>query len=224
MNGSGDLVLTDLHAAGSTLLLPAELDGRVYVRDSMERLVVELRKTAGDPVRLGLEPGWYRVAVETTAALRESRIELSRGRGERAPAGYVAFKREEAPARGGGLTWLPVNFSFVPPLSVNALYQFHTVNMISIDALIGYSDALEGFEVSGIGAINGDTRGIAIGGVFNWSKASLSGVQVGGAVNVAPAVIGTQIAGAVKPRRRRGRDGSPRRAPPARASSHASES
>ena len=57
LNGSGDLVLTDLHAAGSTLVLPAALSGRVFVRDSSDRLVVELRKPAGDDVRLGLSPG-----------------------------------------------------------------------------------------------------------------------------------------------------------------------
>ncbi len=49
--GTGDLVMTDLHASGSRLVLARELSGRIYIRDAGGRLVVELHKEPTYPVR-----------------------------------------------------------------------------------------------------------------------------------------------------------------------------
>jgi hypothetical protein len=42
--GTGDLVLTDLRHGGASLVLEEKVSGRVYVRDTAGRLLVELRK------------------------------------------------------------------------------------------------------------------------------------------------------------------------------------
>ncbi len=124
-----------------------------------------------------------------------------------------------APAPGAELSSLPFNLSLVPPLSVNALYQYRSANAFSLDLLLGNSAALRGVEISGLGSRNGevrgvqvaglanwveagaygqggDARGIQIAGLANWTGGSLRGGQVAGLLNVAGgASSGVQIAG-----------------------------
>ncbi|MCP4896756.1 MAG: caspase family protein [bacterium] len=64
MTGTGDVVMTDLRGMSARLVLGEDLDGRCFVRNSQDQLVVELRKTAGRSVNLGLEPGKYEVRCD----------------------------------------------------------------------------------------------------------------------------------------------------------------
>jgi hypothetical protein len=64
LSGTGDVVMTDVRQTTATLVLPEELEGRVFIRTPAQELVVELYKPAGRPVELGLEPGTYDVRVE----------------------------------------------------------------------------------------------------------------------------------------------------------------
>ncbi len=123
-----------------------------------------------------------------------------------------------APAPGAEPTSLPFNLSLVPPLSVNALYQYRTANAFSLDLLLGNSAALRGVEISGLGSRNGavegvqvaglanwvdagtygqggDARGVQIAGLGNWTGGSLRGVQIAGLLNVASDATGVQVAG-----------------------------
>jgi hypothetical protein len=74
--GTGDLVLTDLHASSSRLVLAREMAGRIYVRDGAGRLVVELRKEPTYPVELGLESGAYRVVLDRDSRIFEGTFDL----------------------------------------------------------------------------------------------------------------------------------------------------
>ena len=60
-------------------MLGEELDGRFFVRDARQQLVVELYKPAGRRVELGLEPGVYVVRVEREAAALLARTHLAEG-------------------------------------------------------------------------------------------------------------------------------------------------
>jgi Caspase domain len=64
MSGSGDLVMTDLRDASSTLVLADEIAGRVFVRDARGQLIAEMKKGAGAPLSLALAPGRYAVTVQ----------------------------------------------------------------------------------------------------------------------------------------------------------------
>jgi Caspase domain len=65
LSGSGDIVMTDMRQTSATLVLAEELDGRFFVRNaSSQELVVELYKSRGRLVTLGLEPGTYDVRLE----------------------------------------------------------------------------------------------------------------------------------------------------------------
>lgn len=61
--GSGGLVLTDLRTTGALLVLGADLQGQLYVRDSGGNLVTEIRKTGKRPLSLALDPGQYRIRM-----------------------------------------------------------------------------------------------------------------------------------------------------------------
>jgi len=77
--GAGDLVLTDIKMASSTLLIPDSIIGRIYVRDIRGGLVVELNKVLFKPLTIALEPGMYTVVVETSPSLFQSTVELKKG-------------------------------------------------------------------------------------------------------------------------------------------------
>ncbi len=75
--GTGDLVMTDLHASNSRLVLSRELAGRIYIRDGVGRLVVELRKEPTYPVELGLDAGAYKVVVDRDGSISDGTFDLS---------------------------------------------------------------------------------------------------------------------------------------------------
>ncbi len=68
LSGTGDVVMTDLRQTSATLVLADALEGRFFVRNERQELVVELYKPYGRLVELGLAPGAYEVRVERPAA------------------------------------------------------------------------------------------------------------------------------------------------------------
>ena len=64
LSGSGDVVITDVRQTTATLVLGEELEGRFFIRNAAQQLVVELYKPAGRRTELGLEPGDYEIRVE----------------------------------------------------------------------------------------------------------------------------------------------------------------
>lgn len=64
LSGSGDVVMTDVRQTTATLVLGEELDGRFFIRDAAQVLIVELYKPFGRKVELGLEPGTYEVRLD----------------------------------------------------------------------------------------------------------------------------------------------------------------
>ena len=86
--GTGDLVITDLHAPRARLVMPEHMAGRIYVRDDAGRLVAELRKEPTYPVELGLEPGAYHVVLDRDGRAGEASVRLEEG-------GSVALAEEQ---------------------------------------------------------------------------------------------------------------------------------
>ena len=64
LSGTGDVVMTDVRQTSATLVLPSELEGRFFVRNAAQELIVELYKPLGRPVELGVEAGTYEVRGE----------------------------------------------------------------------------------------------------------------------------------------------------------------
>lgn len=74
--GSGDLVLTDIQDAESLLVIPAELEGNCFIRNTSGVLVSEVRKIRGTEVALALPVGFYTVAIVTPKATTQTSVQL----------------------------------------------------------------------------------------------------------------------------------------------------
>ncbi len=101
------------------------------------------------------------------------------------------------------LASVPFNVSLVPPLSVNGLHRYRSVNAFSLDLFLGNSAALRGVEISGLGSRNGEVRGVQVAGLGNWVDAGAygqsgdaRGVQIAGLTNwIGGSLRGGQVAG-----------------------------
>lgn len=79
LEGAGDLVITDVTHTESTLSLRSDLEGRIFLRDELGHLVVELTKGLGRDVDLGVDAGTYRLTVDRDSGLYEATVVLERG-------------------------------------------------------------------------------------------------------------------------------------------------
>jgi hypothetical protein len=102
LSGTGEVVITDLRQTSATLVLGEQLDGRIFVHDAKQELVVELFKPYGRRVELGVEPGRYEVRVEREAAALLAKPTIAEGaRVVLDPAQFTPTTPEPTLARGG---------------------------------------------------------------------------------------------------------------------------
>jgi Caspase domain len=104
MSGTGDLVMTDLRDASSTLVLADDVSGRVFVRDAQKQLVAEMRKSADAPLSLALAPGRYSVTLQGGApadGVRRARVDVGGQPTTLASAAFVRVDSEATTKRGG---------------------------------------------------------------------------------------------------------------------------
>jgi len=200
--GSGELVITDLHAASAILVLAPGLEGRLFIRDAEGRLVAEINKPGGRSMSLGLESGVYQVSLERNDQLRKGTVFLAEGKETRLdPETLEKVEPEAASAHGGKpaeavslpaqsdkeVVIRPVSFSFIPGLSTNygASIKYQVKNYFSVNLFLDWSDILSGAELSGIGAWRSlDVKGAQLAGVFNYAGGRLRGLQASGVANV----------------------------------------
>jgi hypothetical protein len=95
LSGTGDVVMTDLRQTSATLVLAESVDGRFFVRNARQELVVEMYKRHGRRIELGVEPGRYEVRVEREAAALVARPEVGEG------ARVVLEAQQFSPVRPG---------------------------------------------------------------------------------------------------------------------------
>ena len=79
LSGTGDVVMTDVRQTSATLVLPGDLEGRFFVRNAAQELIVELYKPLGRPVELGVEPGTYEVRAEIRKTSMVAKASVSDG-------------------------------------------------------------------------------------------------------------------------------------------------
>lgn len=98
--GFGDFGIT--HPGRSAAIeLDAELRGRFLIIDAEQKLVVELVKNEGAPIRIGLRPGWYRVVHPERRTVLARDVNLAWG-GVRSlgRAGFVEVPNWQSRLRG----------------------------------------------------------------------------------------------------------------------------
>jgi hypothetical protein len=100
--GFGDWVFTQVGAGGSELTLAEDVAGRVWITDQRSDVVAEVDKRLGEPVRLALAPGLYRVVRLSGGWAAAADVNLSFGGSRRVEeAALIRVRAERALAKGG---------------------------------------------------------------------------------------------------------------------------
>lgn len=79
MSGTGDVVITEIWKSTSVLVLKEDIAGKIYIHNKDNVLVVELRKTAGREIAIGLDAGDYRIINIDDSAIWEAKVSLESG-------------------------------------------------------------------------------------------------------------------------------------------------
>jgi hypothetical protein len=184
LSGTGDVVMTDLRQTSATLVIGETVDGRCFVRNAREELVVELYKPLGRTVELGLEPGVYEVHVEREAAALVAKPHLAEGgRVVLDASGFVATTREATQRRGG-----PAG----PPLAVAGRHRLDLRFGMFEPSAGSSATVVAGESVSFLGGVRytyflAENLALTIGA---HSLAATSGTAVGaGGVNVGDSAV-----------------------------------
>ncbi len=101
LSGTGDVVMTDVRQTSAGLILSEALQGRCFVRNADDQLVVELQKPLGRSVQLGLEPGAYRIHCDLKSGAMTTTTEVAEGaQVVVGPDRMAATERQETVSRG----------------------------------------------------------------------------------------------------------------------------
>ncbi len=99
--GKGDVVLTDLSAARTTLIFPPGMHGSYAIFDRGQRMFVAEVDMAGEERKLSLHPGTYLIQRRYPTHLEVAQVRLDEGEEFRmSDAGFEAVEYEEDLARG----------------------------------------------------------------------------------------------------------------------------
>jgi hypothetical protein len=185
--GTSDLVVTDVRSTQATLGLGADLSGRIGVRDGAGNLVVELRKTGGAAMELGLEAGTYRVTLESSATPFEAEVTLALGQhAELARLAFhpgkpleVATARGDAPPAAEAKPVATVAATVVPPLRSTWIHL--GLFPMSGDGEVDVHGFSFGFVADRVGQLS---SGLQLSIAANLIDRSMSGGQVTVGANI----------------------------------------
>ncbi len=161
MNGSGDVVLTDLRRTTASLKLAPDISGRLNIRDDSGILVAEINKVEGSTVELGMEPGPYKINVEIGRKDYQGEITINENESAVFSKDLLAeVSTEKTTMRGNensaDQTNKPSENYITIPFSLTVLPLLNTTSnktIINLELNIGagYCDRLEG---TAIGFVN----------------------------------------------------------------------
>lgn len=191
LQGAGEWVITDLREVKSRLILADDLHGRVYVRDSEKRLLLEVSKEAGTALPLALPEvkGDYDVVIvdgneawSATARAQAHQTTLRK-------RDVKEIDLEKAIPRGDQpLTFFPINMAFVSPLEANSFGE-RVENQLGLAVLFGKSARLTGVDLAlGGNFVDERLRGAMIAVGFNGTNGPAYGALIA-ASNVALADV-----------------------------------
>jgi hypothetical protein len=182
LQGTGELVLTDLREHTGTLVLDDDIVGRVFVRDSAERrLVAEVTKLKGLALPLALPPGGYDVVVVEGARAHQAMARVTSQGAVVAAAAFSPIDLEDAVPRGLlPLTHFPINLGFVSPLEINS-YAPRVENNVGVSVLFARAARLSGTSLAlGGNFVDERLRGALFGLGFNGVSGPATGALLGG--------------------------------------------
>jgi hypothetical protein len=190
LNGTGDLVMTDVGATSAGLVLGNELQGFISVRELDARLVAELRKAAGHPVELGLAPGKYLVTMTGADSAFEATVELRAG--QRTAVSQLEFRArplELARARGDDPSTL---LAPVPPPPMRVVP--FSLGILPLPSSGPPERTLKNASINLVADRATQVRGMQLSIGINWVDEELRGLQAAVGGNLTGPVTGLQAA------------------------------
>jgi hypothetical protein len=101
LQGNGDLALTEVDRASAHVVFPEDIAGVITVLQLPDETpIAEVAKRSGEPAKLGLLPGRYRLRLRDDGGVREALIGLDAG-AELNVRGFEARDADVASLRGG---------------------------------------------------------------------------------------------------------------------------
>lgn len=211
LTGTGDLVLTDLRAATSTLTLDASLSGHVFVFGVAGSMVLEISKPAGRPLPLALEPGSYRVIVDAgpgntlearTSLTAAQSVTLARPDFSSVKLEATVLRGDDAPPR----ELVPFELALLPSLApARALPRVNVglgllgarvgeVEGVFLSTLAGWvEDEQRGFALSGLVLRLGALTGVALAPGAVLVDGEATGVAMGSVTMARGEFVGAQV-------------------------------
>jgi len=204
INGSGDLVLTDVKQTSAGIVIDEKVTGRLTIRDNQDRLIVEINKTAR-VLELGLEPGLYNITLQQGGDLFRTEVTLIQG--QRTLVSMRDFNRiGTAPARrrgdeekdgaaGTNLYTFFFNIVYEPfPLPLIGFvniaignHKFFQASFVNLN-----TENFNGFQAGFLNTVGGNFNGFQAAFV-NTNAGEIKGMQAGFVNTAAKKMEGVQI-------------------------------
>jgi len=205
LSGTGDLVLTDLRKTPAQVVLDANVDGHLSIRDADRRLVAALDKRANETVTLGLEPGIYTVTRERDTGISKADIRVDRGKPARVQReAFKSVSAEMAVARGprrdgertlsddGRYVNVDFELQLTRGVSTSGVDRDTSTQHKLLIGVFTSTDAVNGAQLGLFSSVTSDNvSGFQNSLAYNDFHGELSGIQMG-SVNFAGAINGLQ--------------------------------
>lgn len=215
LKGSGDLVLTDLRRTSATLVVPADITGRLFIRNHKGELTAELNKADGATVALSMDPGTYKISLERENGLFTGTVMVSNHKQTVLALHQLDSTRREITATRGNLGTRaggPSSPARVKDAIVTRAFQFGVfpggISILPLNLpegpklnyfvinFVGDGHYLRGVELGMLGSIRyDDVQGFQASGLFNFNTGRTFGFQAAGLFNTAEDLNGHQAAG-----------------------------
>jgi hypothetical protein len=80
MSGTGDVVITEIRKSAAVLVFESAFAGRIFIHDGAGVLLVEMNKTAGREVAIGLDAEVYKIFTVDESGALETKVSLVDGK------------------------------------------------------------------------------------------------------------------------------------------------
>lgn len=216
--GSGDLILSDISASEATLMLSAEMTGKIIIRDEFGKLISEINKAEKNPVYFALSAGTYSVMLITQTETAQGTVSLRKNqllkldetsfdeavvRAENRIRGETAPDEEETAVTEA--EFKPFAFSFVGERGSRTRSNFSVgllgsrscrIDGVQLASVFTITDILNGMQAAAVFNTASAVNGLQAAGVFNLAE-TVNGAQSAGVLSIAQSVKGTQVSGVV---------------------------
>lgn len=200
--GTGNLILTDLEAQTSKLVLKEELSGTVAIRDKNGKLIAEIKKVKGDEIEFCIDSGSYSFLLTDGDKKYSGNFKL--GVNDTVTSDSFKLKKRSfipglfkgEDSKGG---FYPVGYNFSGDKDSNiggiSLFgaEYESFSIFNLGLLYtkssGESSYYQGAFIANLS--KGPYRGVQFSGILNSSKNQLYGLQLS-AINLSEELKGVQ--------------------------------